>query len=197
MHFNRHSNLVGGHSFLSPSKYAWMNYDEEKLDRVYMASLAAQKGTELHEIAKNLIKHGLKLRGKDTLALYVNDAIGYRMTPEQVLYYSDNAFGTADAIAFRTERGQKRPILRIHDLKNGVIPGSVHQLDGYAAFFFLEYGVATRLTPFDVDMEFRIYQNDEIQIFEGDPDTIVHIMEKIKTFDKRITAMRLEAEGLL
>jgi len=30
----------------------------------------------------------------------------------------------------------------------------------------------------------------------GDPDVITHIMEKIKIFDKRINAMRLEAAGL-
>lgn len=191
MRFNRHSNLLGGHAFLSPSKYAWINYDDEKLDRIFTASMAARKGDELHDLAKGLITHGVKLRGKDTLALYVNDAIGFRMTPEQILYYSDNFYGTADAISFRKDK------LRIHDLKTGVIPASVHQLECYAALFFLEYGVGVKLSPFDVDMELRIYQNDEIQIFQGDPDVVVHIMEKAKSFDKRITAMRLEAEGLM
>lgn len=198
MHFNSHYNLVraGGHAFLSPSKYAWMNYDEDKLDRVFAASLAAAKGDRLHKLAHDCIREGVKLQGKKTLALYVNDAIGFRMTPEQVLFYSDNAWGTADAIAFRKEKKDEAFVLRIHDLKTGINPASVHQLEVYAALFFLEYGIALKLTPFEVDMEFRIYQNDEVQVYEGDPDTVVHIMETIKSFDKRITAMRLEAEGL-
>jgi hypothetical protein len=183
MIFNTHSNLVGQHAFLSASKYHWINYDEEKIDRLYLASLAAQRGTELHAFAHQAIRLGVKLpRSQKTLSLYVNDAIGFRMHPEQILYYSDNCYGTADVIAFR------RSTLRVHDLKTGLAPTSQHQLEVYAALFCLEY----RMRPFDITIELRIYQNDEVRIYETDPDTIVHVMDKIITFDKRINALRLE-----
>jgi len=185
MHFNAHSNIAGQHAFLSASKYHWINYDDEKLDRVYVAALAAQRGTELHEFAHNAIRLGVKLpRGNKSLNSYVNDAIGYRMTSEQILYYSDNCFGTADSIAFR------KNFLRIHDLKTGITPTSHHQLEVYAALFCLEY----RFKPFDIEIELRIYQNDEVRVYEADPDVIAHIMDRIISFDKRIAAIRLEAE---
>lgn len=184
MIFNAHSNLAGQHAFLSASKYHWINYDDEKLDRVYVAALAAQRGTELHALAHELIRLGVKLpRSQKTLNMYVNDALGFRMTPEQILYYSDNCFGTADAISYRNRK------LRISDLKTGVTPTSEHQLEVYAALFCLEY----RVKPFETDIELRIYQNDETREYEGDPDVITHIMDKIITFDKRITIIRQEA----
>lgn len=175
---------MGKHAFLSASKYHWTNYDEEKLVRTYIAALAAQRGTELHAFAHNAIRLGIKLpRSPKTLNQYVNDAIGFRMTTEQSLYYSDNAFGTADAIAFRNN------VLRIHDLKTGVEPASLQQLRIYAALFCLEY----RYKPFSLaSTELRIYQNDEIVMEEADPDLITHIMDLIVVFDKRITALRLE-----
>ncbi len=184
MLFNPHTNLIGQHAFLSASKYHWINYDDEKIDRVYIAALASKRGTELHEFAHEAIRLGVKLpRTAKTLHLYVNDAIGFRMTSEQVLYYSDNCFGTADSISFR------RNMLRIHDLKTGVTPTSEHQLEVYAALFCLEY----RIKPVEIETELRIYQNDEVMVYEADPDTITHIMDKIITFDKRIAAIRLEA----
>lgn len=183
MIFNRHSELAGLHSFLSASKYHWINYSEDKLDRMYVASLAAARGTELHDLAAKLIRLGVKLPGsKKTLNMYVNDVIGYRMTPEQVLFYSDNSFGTADAIGFRRNR------LRVFDLKTGAIPGSVHQLEVYAALFCLEY----RFKPAEIEIELRLYQKNEVAIFEGDPDVVTHIMSTIMNFDKRITALRME-----
>lgn len=184
MIWNSHSQLVGRHAFLSASKYHWTNYDEEKLDRVYMTALAAQRGTELHAFAHDAIRLGQKLpRSQKTLNMYVNDAIGFRMTPEQILYYSDNAFGTADAISFR------RDILRISDLKTGSTPTSERQLEVYAALFCLEY----RFKPFEIGIELRIYQDDDVAFFIADPDVISHIMDKIVTFDKRIEAIRKEA----
>lgn len=184
MRFNEHSRLVGLHAFLGASKYHWINYDDEKLDRVYTASLAAKRGTELHAFAHEAIRLGVKLpSSKKTLNMYVNDAIGYRMSPEQVLYYSDNCFGTPDAIGFRRNK------LRIHDLKTGVTQTSEKQTEVYAALFCLEY----KYRPFEIDIEMRIYQNDECRIYEADPDVIAHIMDKIITFDKRIEAIRSEA----
>jgi hypothetical protein len=183
MLFNIHSHLVGKHAFLSASKYHWINYNEDKLARMYVANLAAVRGTELHAFAHEAIRLGIKLpaNGK-TLSMYVNDALGYRMVCEQILRYSDNAFGTADTIIFRRNK------LRVHDLKNGVTPASEHQLEVYAALFCLEYG----FKPVDIDIELRIYQNDEIRIYEGDPDLITHIMSKIILFDRQIDAIRQE-----
>lgn len=104
MIFNKHSNLEGMHAFLGASKYHWINYDEEKIAEVYTRALAAQRGTELHAFAAQAIKLRQKLRGTSTLSMYVNDAIGYRMTAEQILYYSQNCFGTADTIAFNDKK---------------------------------------------------------------------------------------------
>ena len=186
MLFNSHSNLKGTHAFLSASNYHWINYDEDKLDRVFLASMAARRGTELHALAHDLIRLGVKLpTSKKTLNLYVNDAIGYRMTPEQPLFFSSNCYGTADTIAFR------RNTLRIHDLKTGVTEASVHQLEVYAALFCLEY----RFLPVQIQIELRIYQADEVRMYEADPDDITHIMDRIKVFDKRIDAIRLEASA--
>lgn len=184
MIFNKHSELVGRHAFLSPSKYHWINYDEEKLDRAYTASQAAQRGTELHALAHDMIRLKVKLPNtKKTLNRYVNDCIGYRMIPEQPLFYSENAFGTADAISFR------RGVLRISDLKTGVTPTSDSQLLVYAAFFCLEY----RFKPFEIEAtELRIYQNDDVEFTLADPDSVAHIMSTIVAFDKRIRAMREE-----
>ena len=146
MNFNKHSNLEGQHAFLSASKYHWINYDEEKLSAAYLKHLATLKGTELHDFACRCIKLSIKLpKTQNTLNLYVNDAIGYKMTPEQPLYYSDNCFGTADAISFRQN------FLRIHDLKSGETPASMHQLEVYAALFCLEYHV----NPEEIKIELR------------------------------------------
>ena len=186
MIFQKHLNLAGRHSLLSPSKHHWTNYDEEKMERVFFSAMAAQRGSELHALAHELIRLGVKLpRGPKTMNLYVNDAIGFRMTPEQPLYYSENCFGTVDAISFR------RNELRISDLKTGVTPTSEKQLEVYAALFCLEY----RMKPFEIETELRIYQSDEVRIYEADPDVITHIMSTIITFDKRISALRVEVES--
>lgn len=184
MLFNRHSELAGLHAFLSASKYHWINYDDEKLDRVFTAQMAAKRGTDLHAFAHEAIRLGVKLGpSAQHIQTYVNDAIGYRMTPEVVLFYSENAFGTADTISFRRNK------LRIHDLKTGLHPCSVHQLEVYAALFCLEY----RYKPFDIQIELRIYQNNDVQVYDADPDVITHIMDKIMSFDRRIKQLREEA----
>lgn len=186
MIFNTHSNLVGQHAFLSASKYHWINYDEEKLARVFTAAMAAMRGTELHSFASEAIRLGIKLpRTTQTLNQYVNDALGFRMTPEQVLYYSDNCYGTADAIAFRKNK------LRIHDLKTGVTPTSMKQLEVYAALFCLEY----RVRPGEIETELRIYQSDEVKVHTPNVDDIGHIMDRIITFDKHINVLRMEAQS--
>lgn len=186
MNFNKHSTFEGQHAFLGASKYHWINYDEQKMAEAYSRFLAIQKGTYLHDFAARCIKIGQKLpRSKKTLNEYVNDAIGYKMTPEQVLFYSPNCFGTADAISFRNN------MLRIHDLKTGVVvQAHMEQLEIYAALFCLEYDVR----PGDIDMELRIYQNDEIVVHNPTVEDIGPIMDKIITFDKIINKIK-EQEG--
>lgn len=183
MRFNAHSEMRGKHAFLAPSKYHWINYSDDKLDRAYLAAMAAQRGTELHELAHNMIRLGVKLpRSSKTLNLYVNDCIGYRMTTEQTLCYSEFAFGSADAISFRDN------VLRISDLKTGMSPTSEHQLEVYTALFCLEYGYR----PTEIKIELRIYQNDEVRLYVPDPLDIAFIMDKIITFDRRIRTIREE-----
>lgn len=185
MQFNKHSNLEGSHAFLGASKYHWLNYDDEKLVASYNNYLAAQKGTELHAFAATCIKLGQRLpKSSKTLNAYVNDAIGFKMTPEQVLYYSDNCYGTADAILFRDN------MLRIHDLKTGNIPAHMEQLMIYAALFCLEY----KIKPAAIGTELRIYQNNEIICHTPEVDEIVPIMDKIISFDKLIKRIK-EREG--
>ena len=181
MNFNKHSTLEGQHAFLGASKYHWINYTDEKLAETYSKFLAVQRGTVLHEFAAQCIRLGQKLpKSTKTLNMYVNDAIGFRMIPEQILYYSENCFGTADSISFR------RNILRIHDYKSGVIPAHMEQLEIYAALFCLEY----KVKPADINIELRLYQNDEIIIDNPDQEIIVPIMDKIITFDKIINRIK-------
>ena len=185
MKFNNHKNLEGCHAFLGASKYHWINYNPDKVAASYRSYLATLKGTELHEFAAKCIQLGQKLpKSKKTLNMYVNDAIGYRMTPEQVLYYSDNCFGTADAISFKDN------LLRIHDLKTGVTPAHMEQLEIYAALFCLEY----KIKPADIDIELRIYQSDDILVFNPTVEDIVPIMDKIITSDKIISKIKEEED---
>jgi hypothetical protein len=187
MNFVNHSELKGLHAFLGASGYHWINYDDEKLANRFLTHLATLRGTELHEAAEKLIKLGIKLpRTNQTLNMYVNDAIGYKMRTEQVLYYSDNCFGTADTISFRDNK------LRIHDLKTGQIPAHMEQLLIYAALFCLEYNKK----PSEIEIELRIYQNDEKIVYIPTTDDIVPIMDKIVSFDKLINKIRREENGL-
>lgn len=175
MNFIKHSNLEGQHAYLGASKYHWLNYSDEKLVNNYFDSyLAPIRGTKLHELAKQSIELGVMLKGNNTLAMYVNDAIRYKMTPEQVLYYSPFIFGTTDAISFKND------FLRIHDLKTGKIPAHMEQLEIYAALFCLEY----QFKPSDIQMELRIYQDNDKLIFNPTAEDILPIMDKIVHFDK-------------
>lgn len=185
MNFKKHSSLEGKHAFLGASKYHWINYDDDKLIESYSKFQATLNGTILHDFACQCITLGQKLpKSQKTLNMYVNDAIGFKMKPEQVLYYSDNCFGTADAIIFRNN------LLRIHDLKTGVTRAHMEQLEIYAALFCLEYNKK----PSDIDMELRIYQNNEILVHNPTVEDILPIMDKIVTFDKLIDRMKMEGE---
>lgn len=181
MNFNRHSEIEGLHAFLGASKYHWLNYDDDKLADSYSKYLATVKGTELHEFAKECIRLGIKLpRSQKTLNMYVNDAIGFKMIPEQPLFYSANCFGTADAICFRDD------ILRIHDLKTGLIPAHMEQLLIYTALFCLEY----RVKPGNIQIELRIYQSNEVLVDNPTAEIVLPVMDKIVRFDKLISSMR-------
>lgn len=178
MNFAKHSNLEGLHAPFSPSKSSWLRYDEEKALTVYRNMQAKEIGSRLHAWAKETIDLGIKQpRSKKTLYAYVNDAIGFKMSTEVVLYYSDYFFGTADSICFRNN------FLRIHDLKTGMHEASMEQLEIYAALFCLEY----RIKPNELDgCELRLYQSDEVICHVPDPKDILAIMNKIVQLNKAL-----------
>ena len=185
MNFIRHSNLEGKHAIFSPSQSSWLRYDDEKALEVYANKKAAEMGTKLHAWAKETIDLGLKQpRSKKTIYAYVNDAIGFGMNTEVVLFYSDRFFGTADSICFRNG------VLRIHDLKTGVKTADMEQLYIYAALFCLEY----KIKPSDIEIETRLYQSDNIIVDNPTPEIIVPIIDKIITFDKVIRKIKEQEE---
>lgn len=182
MIFNKHSDLQGRHAFLSPSYYHWLNYTDQKLEARYASYQSARRGTDLHSLAHEAIRLGVRLSPKEkSLSLYVKDAIGYKMVCEQPLFYSNNCFGTADTISFRRNK------LRIHDLKTGISATSFRQLEVYAAIFCLEYGVY----PFDIEIELRIYQRDEVKVEIPFSETIAEIMDTIVKFDAQVEEIKI------
>jgi hypothetical protein len=170
MRFIPHKNLEGLHAPFSPSQSSWLRYDDEKALEVYSNKKASEMGTLLHSWAKQTIDLRIKQpRSGKTLYAYVNDAIGFKMDTEVVLFYSDKFFGTADAICFRNG------VLRIHDLKTGKIKADMEQLEIYAALFCLEY----KVKPGEISFELRIYQTDEVIVHNPTADRIAHIMDRI------------------
>lgn len=212
MVFEKHLELKDQHAFMSPSGYHWINYTEEKLVDRYLKSQAAELGTRLHEFAHSAIELNQRLHGtKDTVAMFVNDAIGYKMASEQPLFYSWNCFGTADAISYR------RNFLRIHDLKTGETEAHMEQLRIYAALFCLNYqatvneyrkkgydendisrilDVSPKELHFDPlkmsGIELRIYQLGEVRVEEADPQEIRNLMDLIVSFDEVLRNVRAE-----
>ncbi len=182
----------GYHAFLGASNYHWTNYDDEKLETAFRTARAKELGTRLHAYAAESIALGQKLpKSKKTLNNYVNDAIGFRMDPEVKLYYSQNACGTTDAISFTNHPDKDSPFkyfLRIHDLKTGTTPANIRQLELYAAFFFLDYGIK----PEETEIELRIYQNDDIIFGHPDAKHIKRWMNLIVHDDKLIEQIKLE-----
>lgn len=207
MKFIPYLELEGQHAFLSPSQPQWLRYSDEKLAERYTNSQAVQRGTELHQLAHDLIRLNVTLpRTKQSLNMFVNDAIGFKMASEQPLYFHSFCYGTADAIDY------KRNNLRIHDLKTGETEGKMDQLKIYAALFCLNYqnyvkkarkdgkndsDIARDLDLKETELHFnpeqmnkielRIYQYGEIRSEEPDPaeiraimDIIVHDVEVLK-----------------
>lgn len=209
MLWNDHSRDIkkGDHAFLGASKHSWLNYDEEQLENAWKRQYATLKGTVLHELASKLIDHSIKLLRRDThlvllyllengvprsvidldqimlnLVPYVQDGIGYRMRTEQVLYYSDNCFGTADSIIF----DEKKSLLRIHDYKSGITPVQLAQLEIYDALFCLEYDIK----PGEIEHELRIYQDGDQLIGKPTASDILPTMDKIVRYDKLIESFK-------
>lgn len=180
MNFVKHSNLNGLHAPFSPSQSSWLRYDDDRAIEIFLNKKAAEMGTRLHAWAKETIDLGIKQpKSKKTLYAYVNDAIGFKMSTEVVLFYSERFFGTADSISFRDN------FLRIHDLKTGKIKADMEQLEIYAALFCLEY----KVKPESIGMELRLYQNDEVIYHNPTPEDIHAIMDKIVHLDQVIQTL--------
>lgn len=187
MRFHKHTDLKDRHSFLAPSTPAWLRYDDQKLERMYMERLATIRGTEEHEFAARAIKLGHRQpeTPPTTISLYVNDCIGWRMKPEVPLYWSDFCFGTADGLGFN----EKDLLLRVSDLKTGKTATKFDQLVSYAALFCLEYEYPK---PWELEIELRIYQGNAVKLMIPDPDEVFHAMDRILTGTRLLEDIRLE-----
>jgi hypothetical protein len=189
MNLIKNSKLVGAHAFLSPSGYHWLNYDDDKLRHSFFQKKQAALGDKLHAFAQQAIELGVKLPDTGaTLNMYINDAIGFRMSAEIPLFYSVDCFGTTDSIGIREEKGVMT--LRISDLKTGLIAASMNQLLIYCGIFFFEYG--SLFEPDKVHVILRIYQNDEVIEHIPDVPEILWVMDRIKTAAAQIAYLREE-----
>lgn len=181
MIFNQHSDLEGRHAILSPSYYHWLNYDRRKLEARLRSVRAATRGTDLHDLAHEAIRLGIRLDSShEALATYVDDCIFYRMRTEQPLLYSPNCFGHADALGFSDG------VLRIFDLKTGIGATSFKQLEIYTAIFCLEYGV----DPETIEIITRIYQNHEVREHIPTIEGILMIMDRIVHHDNLLEELK-------
>lgn len=179
-HWNAHKNLKDKHAILGASNYHWLNYDEDRIRDAYGRMKMKERGTRMHALAAEHIDLRIKMPDNDiSFNRYVNDGIAFRMNAEVILYYSEFCFGTADSISFRKNK------LRIHDLKTGAIPASMRQLEIYAALFCLEYGYR----PGEIEIELRLYQNDEIEKEIAGPEIILPIMDKMQTNTKILQSL--------
>lgn len=199
MKWHDHSRLKGTHAFMTASQPSWLKKSPTELIEAKKNSYAQEIGTLMHAYAADCIRfreklkkgdmHGVKLdlmrngipeyaidiqRIYPTFMSYVNDGVGYGLTPEVLLYYSEECYGTADAIDVDGK------ILRIHDLKTGIKPAKMEQLMIYAALFYLEYDVKPR----NVRPELRIYQMDEVLVYEPEIEEVQEVMESIVEKDR-------------
>lgn len=212
MIFNKHLELKGKHALISPSKYYQLKYDVDSIPDKLNSVYASDIGTVVHSSAALNIEKCHKIKTKsgsidiilnalwnagipdwairladvekiaETFSLYVNDSINFSMEPEVVLKYTDNCFGTADAISYFSDDR----LLRIHDLKTGNIPAHFEQLEEYAALFCYEYGI----DPKDIQTELRIYQTGEVFIMNPGFKDIRAVMEKLKELDAAILEVK-------
>ena len=211
MQWNDHKQLEGKHAFLGASNFHWINWNDQIFENRYYSQFSTTIGTAIHALAHDCILNRTKINKHDKhlveLSLYhafvpkdaydpnailenlipfVNDAIGYHMSSEILLYYNSYCFGTCDAILFN----EKDKILRIHDLKTGTTTAHFEQLLIYAALFCLEY----HKNPRHFTTELRIYQNFEISVNTPDPSEIESFMELIQNRSQLISTY-LEREG--
>lgn len=209
--WNNHKEYEGKHAFLGASNYHWLNWDDTSFENRYYSQFSTIIGTTMHQLAHDCILSRTKLNKHDvhlvemylykafvprdaydpevlleTLIPFVNDAIGFRMSSEIILFYNMYAFGTTDAIKYDEKEG----LLMIHDLKMGITPAKMEQLYLYCAFFCLEY----KVSPYKLHFKTRIYQMG--QIIEDDPESelIESIMNNILNRCNMIS-MYLEREG--
>ena len=184
MIWKEYSHLEGTHAFLSPSKPYWLNYTAEKLVSTYENYKKVSLGTKYHRLAEELITLAVRLPNTAaTFNSFVNDAIGFKMKAEVVLFHSNNAYGTADAVSFFDG------VLRIHALKTGVAPGNMNQLLIYAGLFILDYGIDPREIK---ETYLRIYQNEEIVEYSPSTEDIVGVASRIAAADKIIDALNAD-----
>ena len=170
------------HAFLGGSNYHWLNWSDDKLLERYQNHRAAQKGTELHSLAENLIRLNVNLPDDEkTLSMYVNDAIRYQLDTEVFLYYSDFIYGTADALGF------DGTCLRISDYKSGVTKASMMQLYFYAAVFCLTGNNNRPINPYSINIILRIYQSNDVITKCPDPEEILKVMDRIQEANHILT----------
>ena len=211
MQWNDHKQLEGKHAFLGASNFHWVNWNDQIFENRYYSQFSTTIGTAIHALAHDCILNRTKLNKHDrhlieitlyhayipkdaydpddilmNLIPFVNDAIGYHMSSEILLYYNNYCFGTCDAISF----SEKEHILRIHDLKTGTTTAHMEQLLIYAALFCLEY----HKNPHQFKTELRIYQNFNIVVEEPDANDIETFMNLIQERSQTIMSY-LEREG--
>ena len=211
MQWNDHKQLEGKHAFLGASNFHWINWNDQIFENRYYSQFSTTIGTAIHALAHDCILNRTKLNKHDrhlieitlyhayipkhaydpddilmNLIQFVNDAIGYHMSSEILLYYNNYCFGTCDAISF----SEKERILRIHDLKTGTTTAHMEQLLIYAALFCLEY----HKNPHQFKTELRIYQNFNIVVEEPDANDIETFMNLIQERSQTIMSY-LEREG--
>lgn len=147
-------------------------YYDERLDEVSIYGVQLIDG--LKYIPNEVFK---------TAVLFINDAIGFRMSSEQRLYYSEDFFGTSDALCMRDG------LLRIHDLKTGAIPAHFEQLLIYDALYCLEY----KVDPKTIDHELRIYQFGEVNILTPTAEELKSVIDKIVHANNVVTKIERDA----
>lgn len=206
MIWNRHYKLEGQHAgILGASRPTWALEEDEQFRQRVLSYYASTIGTLMHGIAKKYISHKFKMHKYDkssvvldlldsgipdciidildfdsmfiNLMTYINDCVSYGMDAEILLYYSDNCFGTTDAIGYF----DRSKCLRVHDLKTGKTQAKIEQLLVYAALFCLEY----KVKPEELnEIELRIYQLCEVLVHKPSSDEVRYFMNRIQQRDQ-------------
>jgi len=157
-------------TFNSIDEYIFNKYYDQEMDSI------SKTGNRILSCLKQVTKNQPEFI--ENIRAYVNDAIGYKMYPEVVLYFTDEFFGTTDALIFN----EKERLLRVHDLKTGVSIVHVEQLMGYAALFCLEQNI----DPLTINYELRIYQGNDILVATPDGNDVKQFVDQYLAFDKEV-----------